>query len=174
MRMKKQSFILIVGLASVLFASCASSVPATNSATAAAASYSTPEQRKNLTPLAQASDPEAVKARLTELFDLCRRDDLEAAAAYFVYRGPDKSREWKDVLNSHDSEERAAVESLCGRIKNYLDESDGYEFGAVKVEREREGEWHALEVSFRQGEQTKKAIFAFLLIKGQFAIGDID
>lgn len=157
----------------ILFASCASNVPATNSASATTASYSTPEQ-KNPTPTADASDPETVEARLTDLFDLCRRDDLEAAAAYFVYRGPDKSREWKDVLNSRDSEERSAVESICQRIKGYLDESDGYQFGAVKVEREREGEWHALEVSFQRGDKVKKAIFAFLLIKGQFSIGDID
>jgi hypothetical protein len=42
------------------------------------------------------------------------------------------------------------------------------------VEREPEGEWHALEVSFLKDAQAKKVIFAFLLVKGQFAIGDID
>lgn len=160
-------------LATLLMLLGLSAYPGRNSASATVAGYSTPEQ-KNLTPPADDSASEKVKTRLTELFRLCQSDDLEAAAAYFVYRGPDKSREWKDVFNASDSEERSAVESLCGRIKNYLDESDGYEFGAVKVEREREGKWHALEVSFPRGDQTKKAIFAFLLIKGQFAIGDID
>ncbi len=85
--------------------------PDRHSANAATAGYSTPEQQKNLTPPAQASDPEKVEARLTALFDLCRRDDLQAAAAYFVYRGPDKSREWKDVFNSGESEERSAVKA---------------------------------------------------------------
>jgi hypothetical protein len=166
LRMKKQSLSLIVGLASVLFASCASnaSMPERKSQTLS----------KNQLPAAMGNSDERLKTRLTELFDLCQRDDLEAAAAYFVYRGPDKSREWKDVLNSHDAAEREAVESLCRRIKGYLDGSDSYQFGKVKVEREREGEWHALELSFERGDKTEIVIFAFLSINGQFAIGDID
>lgn len=177
--MKKHRLMLIVGLAFVLFASCASNPQTNSNGTAATANASMSGQktltlRKNQIIAAMNKRDEILKTRLTELFDLCQRDDLEAAAAYFVYRGPDKSREWKDVFNASDSEERSAVESICSRIKGYLDMSDGYEFGAVKVEREREGEWHALEVSFQHGEKTKKAVFAFLLIKGQFAIGDID
>lgn len=154
------------------------SVPAylsRENANASAASYSTlGQKKKKLTPPSKRNNSEEVKARLTELFDLCRRDDLDAAAAYFVYRGPDDSRKWKDVYHASDSMERAEVKDICLRIKSYLDTSDGYEFGAIKVEREREGEWHALEVSFRQGNEKKKAIFAFLRIKGRFAIGDID
>jgi hypothetical protein len=122
----------------------------------------------------QSSTDEALKTRLTEVFELCRSEDFAAAAAYFVYRGPDKNREWKDVLRASEAGEKAAVKALCRRIRSYLDDSDDHEFGRVKVKRESEGQWHALEVSFRRGEQTKKAIFAFLLIEEQFAIGDID
>ncbi|MBA2732056.1 MAG: hypothetical protein H0U54_04095 [Acidobacteria bacterium] len=181
--MKKQGFsscsnlqwgVLIVGLMSVLLASCSSSAPVTNSSNVMAITHSTPEQKKNSTPAAGTSNSEPLKARLTELFALCKSDDLDTAAAYFVYRGPDKSREWKDILHAEDPTEKGAVVSLCRRIKGYLDRSEGYEFGAVKVEKESEGEWHGLEVSFRQGDKVKKALFGFLLINGQFAIGDID
>lgn len=119
-------------------------------------------------------DPAAVKTRLVELFGLCKTKGINAAAAYFVYRGPDKGREWKDTYRATDPAERAAVEDGCARIKGYLDQSESYTFGPVKVEKESEGDWHVIEVSFKQGEETKKVIFAFLPVKGQFAIGDID
>jgi hypothetical protein len=121
-----------------------------------------------------AGNPATVETRLTELFDICKSGKAEDAASYFVYRGPDEKRKWKDTLRADDPLEKAALEEGCREIKNLLDGSQGYVLGEVKVERESEGEWNALEVSFQQGEKTKKLIFAFLLVKGQFAVGDID
>lgn len=126
------------------------------------------------TPAARVAEAEAIETRLAKLFELCRSGDAEGAAAYFVYRGADKSREWKDTFRSQVAAEKAEVRELCRRIRGYLEESWGYRFGAIKVERESEGQWHVLEVSFRRGAQTKEVRFAFLPIKGQFAIGDID
>lgn len=134
----------------------------------------TPEQKKTPALISGTSNPEATKARLAELFGLCKTGGTAAAAAYFVYRGPDKNREWKDTYRANDSADRVAVEEGCRRIKGYLDESDGYEFGAVKVEKEPEGQWHVVEVSFQQKGKTKKVLFAFLPVGGQFAVGDID
>ena len=115
-----------------------------------------------------------VRKRLTELFRLCKAGDFGAAAGYFVYRGPDKSREWKDTYRAADAAERAEVEDACARIKSYLDESQGYTLGPVKVERESEGQWHVIAVTFKQGAGRKRALFAFLPVKGQFSVGDID
>ena len=115
-----------------------------------------------------------VKSRLVKVFGLCRSGNAGEAAAYFVYRGADKSREWKDTFRASDAAEKAEVGEVCRRIKGYLDKSEGYRFGEVKMEREREGVWHVLEVSFQQGGNIKKVLFAFLIIKGQFSIGDID
>jgi len=121
------------------------------------------------------AEVETVEIRLTELFDLCQQGKTDVAAAYFVYRGADESREWLDTFHASDAAEKAGVGELCLRIKSYLDESEGYRFSAVKVERESEGDWYVLEVAFRQADgQTKKVRFAFLLIKGEFSIGDID
>ncbi|HWS99162.1 MAG TPA: hypothetical protein VN256_02745 [Pyrinomonadaceae bacterium] len=153
----------------------------------AACSGGTPETGANSTtpnapPAPQASrtlprgtdDPAAVRTRLTELFGLCKTGGINSAASYFVYRGPDKSREWKDTYRAADPAERAAVQDGCARIKGYLDESQQHTFGPVKVEKESEGDWHVIEVSFKQGAATKKVTFAFLPVKGQFAVGDID
>jgi len=123
---------------------------------------------------AHASERKPVKTRLTELFGLCKAGDSDAAAGYFVYRGPDESRKWKDTYRAEDAAERAEVKDACARIKSYLDESQGYTFGPVRVERESEGQWRIVEVSFRQGEETRRVLFAFLPVKGQFSIGDID
>jgi hypothetical protein len=132
------------------------------------------EQKKTPALVSGTSNPEATKTRLAELFGLCKTGGTAAAAAYFVYRGPDKNREWKDTYRANDSADRAAVEEGCRRIKGYLDESEGYVFGAVKVEKEPEGQWHVVEVSFQQKGKTKKVLFAFLPLGGQFAVGDID
>ena len=117
---------------------------------------------------------ETVKERLLEIFELCQVGAHDKAAAYFVYRGPDKSREWKDVLRPRNPQERKAVESYCERIKGYLDGSTGYDFGEFKVERESEGEWNVWEFIFKHGDERKTVYFAFLKVKGKYAIGDID
>jgi hypothetical protein len=121
-----------------------------------------------------AESPEPVELRLAGLFDICQSDKLEDAASYFVYRGEDKTREWKDTLHADEPADKAAIVGICRRIKSYLDESTNYSFDNIQVQRESEGEWHALTVSFYQNNKRKKVIFAFLLIKGQYAIGDID
>jgi hypothetical protein len=178
--MKKESFsplplfsgsLLLAGLLSLLVAASAS----TQSASVTGRDHSPPMQQQPVALQSQETkEPDTVETRLTELFELCRNDRQDEAAAYFVYRGPDKKREWKDTLRASDPVEKAAAGEICRRIKNYLDESQYYRFGEVKVERESEGEWHALEVSFEKDAQTKKATFAFLLVKGRYAIGDID
>ena len=117
---------------------------------------------------------ETVKERLLEVFDRCKAGEHDKAAAYFVYRGPDKSREWKDVLRASNPQERKAVERYCERIIRYLDASTGYDFGEFKVERESEGEWNVWEFILKHGDRSKKVYFAFLKIKGKYAIGDID
>jgi hypothetical protein len=116
-----------------------------------------------------------IPRRLLTLFDLCQSGRIDEAARYFVYRGADKFREWKDTYRASDSAEKAEVRDACLRINGYLDKSnEGYQFGEIKVEREQEGEWNVIEVSFKHDGQIRKVLFAFLSIKGQYAIGDID
>jgi hypothetical protein len=166
----------VLSLSLILSLTACSAKTQTTTANATTANLSTPTQmpQKNLTRAEDAGDPVPVETRLTELFGFCKSDDPETAAPYFVYRGPDKAREWKDTMRADDPLEKGAVRELCKRVKGYLEESQSYSFGAVEVRREREGEWHALEVSFRKGDETRKVTFAFLPVKGQFSVGDID
>lgn len=141
-------------------------------ASTAAAFVARPQAQRPLQ--GSAKKGEAVKRRLLELFGLCSANRAVAAAAYFVYRGPDGSRKWKDTLNPAVADERRDAADICLRIKGYLDASRDYEFRTFHVEREPEGKWNVWEVWFRQGDGTKKVIFAFLSIKGCYSIGDID
>ena len=172
--------VLIIGLVISLFAACApgASVQSGNVKVQEGKGEdvghaSKNPEKKSATP-EKALNPVTVETRLTELFDICKSGKAEDAASYFVYRGPDNARKWKDTLRADDPLEKAALEDACREIKSLLDSSQGYVLGSVKVQKESEGEWNALEVSFQQGEKTKKVVFAFLLTNGQFAVGDID
>ncbi|HEY0379123.1 MAG TPA: hypothetical protein VGC87_19560 [Pyrinomonadaceae bacterium] len=164
--------VLVAGLAALLSgAACSNGAQTSGNA---ATPNPPPAPRASRTLPQGTNDPAAVKTRLAELFGLCQTKGINSAASYFVYRGPDKAREWKDTYRASAPAERAAVEDGCARIKGYLDKSESYTFGPVKVEKESEGDWHVVEVSFKQGGETRRVTFAFLPVKGQFAIGDID
>ncbi|HKR01185.1 MAG TPA: hypothetical protein VJT09_10955, partial [Pyrinomonadaceae bacterium] len=168
--------ILALGLTTFLsIAPCSTRTQAAVKANAGGANQLAQDgQRKSPEQQEGSPDSETVETRLDELFELCRRGDASGAATYFVYRGPDKSREWKDTYRAGVPAERAAVGEMCLRIKGYLDKSLDYTSGEVRVKRESEGEWHVVEVTFRQEEESQKITFAFLRVKGRFAIGDID
>lgn len=117
---------------------------------------------------------ELVSERLTRLFELCREHDHAAMASYLVYRGENKKRNWKDTYRYDGTEENKQVEWRCDYIRKLLLGYDSYEFGDVEIDTESEGEWVALEVTFKKGEEYKKMRFAFLKIKGKYSLGDMD
>lgn len=165
--------VVVLGLIAFALTSCTAKAQSSNMNATTGRADATAEQSTNKLPSDAMSD-EALKRRLTDVFTFCRNNRADLAAEYFVYRGPDKTREWRDNMRAGDLAENSASEEICRRIKGYLDNSTEQVLGAVKVEQESEGEWHVIEVTFRKGDKTEKALFAFLPINGQFAIGDID
>src|SRR5262249_48442296 len=117
---------------------------------------------------------EAVKKDLLKLFKLCSSGLYSKAAGHLVYRGPDKAREWVDIYHYQNPAERNEVESIVRSIKALLERSDSYKFSKFVKKAETEGEWYVWEVSFRRGEKEGKVSFAFLKIRGRYALGDID
>ena len=120
------------------------------------------------------SKEEQVKKRLKELFAICKSGDFSKADEYLVYRGKDQDRKWKDVYDYSNANESTRVDNTCRRIKRDLDVYGPYEITKYTVKTESEGEWNILEVTFKDGEQSGKRLFAFLKIKGNWALGDID
>jgi hypothetical protein len=126
----------------------------------------------NALSFAQDDAGEKVADRLRKLFVLSFSDNYKSAAKYIVYRGSDTTRVWKDVYNYSNNEEKEAVIDVCTRIKSHLIEGGEYELIEFKTEKESEGKWYIWEVEFKNG--NVKRYFAFLKIKGKYALGDID
>jgi hypothetical protein len=119
--------------------------------------------------IAEPSREDAVKKGITDLFDFVKGDQNEKAAGLIAYRGPDKSRKWKDVCDYGAEMEKSYVDNICNRIKKILSKGE-VSFKKFMSEKEGEGEWLIWEVAVG-GE---KKIFAMLEIKGVYALGDID
>lgn len=119
------------------------------------------------------SKSEKIKTILILLFEYCANDDYGNASKYLVYLGEDTLRKWVDVYDySNDSDKRDIV-ALCKEIKGIVVSGGEFEFTEFTTKRESEGVWNVWRVEFQKGSM-KKAYFAFLKIKGNYALGDID
>ena len=116
----------------------------------------------------------AVKKDLLKLFKLCKSERYAEAARYIVYRGPEKNREWVDVYDYKNLVERREVEGVGQGIKELLERSDSYQLSRFFENTESEGKWHVWETIFHRVDKQGKVSFAFLKIKGRYALGDID
>lgn len=119
---------------------------------------------------------EIVKARITELFDLCKAGKNSEAASYMMYRGPDQSRNGKDVVRYENGEsEKRQVDGTCAGIKTGLTESPSYDFGKFLSQMKGDGsEVVAWEVYFQQGPMKTGQIYAFSLLNGKYVLVDVD
>ena len=96
------------------------------------------------------------------------------AAPYIVYQGPDKEKAWKAFTNYRNAEEKKGVDEICNRINQSVNLDDDYRIIRYATEKESEGVWHVLIVSYKKRGVEKKAAFAFLKIGNRFGLGDID
>jgi hypothetical protein len=130
-------------------------------------------------------DSALVVKRLIELIDISASGniddpdamiefDYQKAASYVVYRGDDEKRKWKAVYDYSNTDEKSAVDGVCVRIKNSVGQDKNYKITKYDTETESEGTWLIVYVSYLKKGVAKQAIFAFLKINGQFALGDID
>ena len=71
------------------------------------------------------------------LFSLCKSEKYSQAGSYFVYRGNDEQRKWKDVYNVNDEEEKLMVEIECKRINDYLAKNNTYKFVGFHSKEQR-------------------------------------
>ncbi len=131
------------------------------------------------------ADSAAVAATLKELFTVCRAVDFKdpqsielgvfyKAARFIVYRGEDKARAWKEVANYRKEEDKKGVDEICLRINGTVNRDTGYHIIKYLTEKESEGTWHVLIVTYNKQGVTKQATFAFLKIGDKFLLGDID
>lgn len=97
------------------------------------------------------------------------------AAAYIVYRGADKTRAWKDFVQYNNKDEKEETDAICKKVNRTANlEGSNYTITKYFTEKESEGTWHVLIVSYTAEGIIKKAAFAFLKIGKRFGLGDID
>ena len=130
-------------------------------------------------------DSLAVVKRYVELLDICKKGNIadpsanaaglfSKAAPYIVYRGDDEKRAWKTFCNYAVAEEKRGVDEVCTEINETVNRDPNYKIVQYHTEKESEGIWHLLMVTYVKAGKEKNAVFAFLKIKGQFGLGDID
>ena len=96
------------------------------------------------------------------------------AAPYIIYRGSDEKRAWKDFANYSIAEEKKGVDAVCIRINESVNRDSSYRIVKYVTEKESEGKWHILMMSYIKNGAEKKTAFAFLKIGNRFGLGDID
>jgi hypothetical protein len=131
------------------------------------------------------ADSTAVAGTLKTLFTICRNVDFNdpgiiqsgtfyKAAPYIIYRGDDKKRNWKDFADYSKADEKIRVNEVCARINRTANQDSAYKIVKYFTEKESEGTWHVLVVSYSKKGAQKTTAYAFLKIGKKFGLGDID
>jgi|GEM_PF-1658418 len=131
------------------------------------------------------SDSLKLAKTLTELLTICRTVDFGdpkvtklgtfyKAAPYIIYRGKNMRRQWKDFADYSKEEEKKEVDAVCYRINSSVNQDTAYKIVGYLTKTQTEGKWHVLLVTYVKKGVEKHAAFAFLKVKGEFGLGDID
>ncbi len=131
------------------------------------------------------ADSTAIAKIVKSLLTICKNVDFAdtnttklgtfyKAAQYIIYQGNDEIRKWKSFANYRDAEDKKGVDQVCTRINESVNRDSSYTIVKYFTEKESEGIWHILMVSYKKKEIEKKSAFAFLKIGNRFGLGDID
>ena len=127
------------------------------------------------------TDSAAAAATLKELLSVCKNVDFAdpktsepgmfyKAAPYILYQGDDKKRAWKVFANYNNAEEKKGVDEVCTRINETVNRGSSYKIIKYVTEKESEGVWHLLMVSYKKNGTEKSAAFTFLKIDKRFGL----
>jgi hypothetical protein len=131
------------------------------------------------------ADSAAAAKTLQSLLAACKNVDFSdpktaaagifyKAAPYIIYCGADKKRAWKSFANYSRAEDKKGVDEVCIRINETVNRDAAYKIVKYITEKESEGTWHVLVISYKKNDVAKEAAFAFLKIGKRFGLGDID
>jgi hypothetical protein len=134
---------------------------------------------------AKAQDSTRVASTLKQLLSTCRNVNFAdsntqklgrfyKAAPYIVYQGDDEKRRWKDIANYKNADEKEQVDQVCLKINSSVNQDTAYKIVKYVTNTESEGKWYVLHVNYIKNGKERHAAFAFLKVKGRFALGDID
>jgi hypothetical protein len=97
------------------------------------------------------------------------------AAPFIVYRGEDdKAHAWKTFVNYKNPADRKLVDGICMEVNETINRDPNYKITKYATEKESEGIWHVLSITYLKSGSPKNANVAFLKIGNRFGLGDID
>lgn len=129
------------------------------------------DARKSPAP-APASPEAAAKARLEAVFATARAGDASRLAPFVVYRGADEARRYKDAARYEGAEARQ-VDHVFARVRRHLD-AGAPVFGPSEARTKGSESWVAWTITFGEGEQAAKTLYALVKVGETWLLGDID
>lgn len=88
--------------------------------------------------------------QVQKLLESCVKNNYEVASKTIMYRGKDESRVGKDFFNYANPQEANTVRVTCDVIKQWLGESENYEFISYQEVETEVGLQHVVEIMFKK------------------------
>ncbi len=115
-----------------------------------------------------------LKAAVDNLFEICKSENMDAAAKHIVYTGKDEKRHMTGLYNINDRKETSKVKRIMKKVTAFLKISDKHEFGKHNSTTENERAINSIEVLFISGNQELTTTFSFVEINGKLLLADIN
>ncbi len=112
----------------------------------------------------------SMEEKLALIISAVKNKDINTFADCLLYRGDDEARKWASALNKTDPAELQMANEFLEKINNSLKDCAQYTTGEIFSEKESEGEWIILPIQC----SSKTVQFAFLKVKDQLLLGDVD
>ena len=117
-----------------------------------------------------AGDAEQIKSTLTKIFEMSKADNYDACAAYIIYSGDDKKREFVDTYNIKDRSEAKDVKRICKKIKALLDITDKYNFTTLTTEKADGRDIFVQMIDFKSSGQQLSTKFEFIKVGDKYLL----
>lgn len=121
-----------------------------------------------------AGEEKAVRAAFESLYKAVQAGDKSHYGTFLVYRGADAQRAWKDVVDVSHPDEKLEADKFWAQLTMLFQGASACKVSKYFTEQESEGTWHVLVVDVQRDGGSESSSFAFLKVKGAYAVGDID
>lgn len=121
------------------------------------------ENAENLVELKDQSKLNPAQLQIQKLLENCVKNNYAAAAKLIMYRGKDESRKGQDAFNNDNPQEANTVKVTCDVIKNWLGESENYEFISYQEIESEFGPQQVVEVMFKKEKLGVSRHFFYLM-----------
>ena len=125
-------------------------------------------QRKNIT---DSNIRTKVENQINTLLSYVSTKNYAGFSSNSVSRREDLAKKWKAAKDTTNADDIRDTKEMMKKIDRFLSECSNKKYESLTSEKESEGIWYVYTYQCVQG---KKIRFAFLLINGNYLLGDIN